>query len=80
LRIDARTKANLRRAAEVSGRSLTDFVLASAVASANDLLAERNRFVLSPKNWQKFNELLDAPAREIPRLKRLFKEKSVLEK
>src|SRR5688572_903807 len=49
LRIDPKVKANLLKAAKASRRSLTDFVLASAVASAEDVLAGRTTFVLSPK-------------------------------
>ena len=79
LRIAPALKSNLLKAAKASGRSLTDFVLASAVASAEDVLAARTTFVLSRKDWQKFNSLLDSSPREIPRLKRLFKEKSIFE-
>lgn len=80
LRVDRQTKKSLAAAAAASGRTLTDFILASATATANDVLAARTTFVLSPKDWQKFNALLDSPPRELPRLKRLFREKSVLEK
>jgi uncharacterized protein (DUF1778 family) len=40
-------------------------------------LAERTRFVLTPAKWQEFNTALDAPAREIPALRKLFNEPSV---
>jgi uncharacterized protein (DUF1778 family) len=79
LRIAPHVKENLLRAAKLSGRSLTDFVLASAIASAEDVLATRTSFMLSPKSWQKFNELLDSPPREIPALKRLLRKKSVFD-
>jgi uncharacterized protein (DUF1778 family) len=80
LRIAPAIKANLLKAAKVSGRSLTDFVLASAVASADSVLADRTTFVLSSKNWRKFNDLLDSQPRQIPRLRKLLREKSILEK
>jgi uncharacterized protein (DUF1778 family) len=80
LRVARTLKSHLLKAAKASGRSLTDFVLAAAVASAEDVLAARTTFVLSRKDWQKFNSLLDSAPREIPRLKRLFKEKSIFEK
>jgi uncharacterized protein (DUF1778 family) len=80
LRVAPPLKANLSKAAKISGRSLTDFVLASAIASAHDVLSDRTNFALSPKDWRKFNALLDSPPREIPRLKRLFREKSAFEK
>jgi uncharacterized protein (DUF1778 family) len=80
LRIAPGIKANLSKAAEASGQTLTDFVVESAVTSAESVLAGRTRFSLSPKNWRKFNELLDSPPRQIPALKRLLREKSVFEK
>ena len=80
LRIDPKVKAILAKAAKESGSTLTEFMVASAKAAADDVLANRTLLVLSPKDWRKFNELLDAPAREIPALRRLFKERSVFEK
>jgi uncharacterized protein (DUF1778 family) len=79
LRIAPVVKANLLKAAKASGCSLTDFVIASAVASADDILAARRSFPLAPEQWQKFNELLDAPARDIPQLKALLRKKSIFE-
>jgi uncharacterized protein (DUF1778 family) len=52
----------------------------SAKGSATDMFADQTRFVLPPKKWRELNRLLDAPPREIPRLKRLMREKSILEK
>jgi uncharacterized protein (DUF1778 family) len=79
LRINPSQKARLTKAAQASGRSFSEFVLASALTNANDILADRTTFVLSPKDWRKFNELLDSPPRDTPRLRRLFREKSVFE-
>lgn len=80
LRVAPALKSNLLKAAKASGRSLTDFVLDAALASADEILATRTTYALSPNNWQKFNALLDSPPRAIPRLKRLLKEKSAFEK
>ncbi len=41
-------------------------------AAAENALAERTRFVLSPEKWREFNAALDAPARQIPALRELF--------
>jgi uncharacterized protein (DUF1778 family) len=38
---------------------------------------EQTRFVLSPREWREFNAALDAPARDIPALRKLFNEPSV---
>jgi len=42
-------------------------------------LAEQTRFVLPKVQWLAFNEALDAPAKEIPELKRLLTERTVFE-
>ena len=54
-------------------------MIKSSQAAAENALAERTRFVLSAAKWHEFNLALDAPAREIPALRKLFSEASVLE-
>ena len=46
---------------------------------AEETLADRTRFPLNAERWKAFLEMLDAPAREVPRLKQLFRERSVFE-
>jgi hypothetical protein len=46
---------------------------------ARRTLADRTRFVLDAEKWKAFLAALDATPRELPRLKRLFKEPSVFE-
>jgi predicted DNA-binding antitoxin AbrB/MazE fold protein len=41
--------------------------------------ANRTQFVLSEERWQQFCEALDAPAKEIPALKKLLTESSVFD-
>ncbi|MGQ0665899.1 MAG: type II toxin-antitoxin system TacA family antitoxin [Nitrospiraceae bacterium] len=47
LRVSRATKRTLEIAASVSNRSLTAFVLESALACADETLADRRAFVLS---------------------------------
>lgn len=49
------------------------------MARAEETLTERRRFGLSAEQWEDFMMALDAPARALPRVERLFNEKSVFE-
>lgn len=80
LRLTAEAKRRLHAAAAASQRSLSEFVLESALARAEETLPDRSRFVLDEKQWKAFLAALDAPTRPMPRLKRLLNEPSVFEK
>lgn len=80
LRTSAQQDALIRKAAETVGRSVTEFVLDSACANAEHVLADRNRFVLDDEAWRDFMAALDRPVTDKPRLKRLLTEPSVLER
>ncbi|HKE08330.1 MAG TPA: DUF1778 domain-containing protein [Candidatus Acidoferrum sp.] len=73
LRLTPKTKSTLRAAAAASNRSLSDFVLESALNRATEALADRREFTLSPAQWKEFLAALDAPPRTLPRLRRLLK-------
>jgi uncharacterized protein (DUF1778 family) len=62
----------VRRAAAVSNRPLTDFVLQAAVNEAERVLADRTRFELDAEAWERFNELLERPVQDKPGLAKLF--------
>ena len=70
----------MRRGAQERGESLTDFVIRSACAEAEQVLADQRRFVLDTDQWKAFVAALDRPAQVKPRLRRLFAEPSILEK
>lgn len=74
LRLTRKAKAALKAAAAVSNRSLSEFVLESALARADEALADRRTFGLNSTQWKAFLAALDAPLRPLPRLARLFKE------
>jgi uncharacterized protein (DUF1778 family) len=76
LRLTRKAKSTLRAAASASNRSLSDFVLESALARANEALADRREFTLNPAQWKKFLAALDAPPRPLPRLRHLLKSPS----
>jgi uncharacterized protein (DUF1778 family) len=76
LRLSPEAKQKLHAAARVSQRSVSEFVLESALARAEEALADRQRFDLTAAQWAAFLAALDAPARDLPRLRRLFHEAS----
>ncbi|MEW6689845.1 MAG: DUF1778 domain-containing protein [Pseudomonadota bacterium] len=80
IRIAASDKARLEQAAAAQRRSVSEFVLASSREAAEHVLEQRTRFVLSPAKQRAFLAALDAPARSIGALKRLFSRRSVLER
>ena len=74
LRLSMEAKRTLHAAAQATHRSVSQFVLESAVARAEETLADRQRFDLDAEQWAAFMAALDAPPRELPRLRRLFQE------
>ncbi|HEY0146493.1 MAG: DUF1778 domain-containing protein [Methylovirgula sp.] len=79
LRLTPEAKRVLNAAARASRRSVSEFVLESALARAEEALPDRQHFGLDAKHWQAFLAALDAPPRPLPRLKRLLSETSVFE-
>jgi len=74
LRLTPGAKMALQAAATASHRSVSEFVLESALARADEALADRRTFGLDAVKWKAFIEALDAPPRPLPRLERLMKE------
>jgi uncharacterized protein (DUF1778 family) len=80
LRLTPEAKRKLNEAAAASRRSLSEFVLESALARADETLPDRTKFLLGEKQWKVFLAALDAPPKARPRLARLLKEPGVLER
>jgi uncharacterized protein (DUF1778 family) len=76
LRLTPEAKRRLFAAAEASHRSVSDFVLQSALERAEETLADRRVFFLNAKQWAAFQAALDAPPKVIPELKRLLERKA----
>ncbi len=76
-RVAADADELVRRAAEISRRTLTDFVVEAAVVEADRVLGDRTRFALEDEQWRRFVEVLDRPPQENPGLARLFSKPSV---
>lgn len=72
LRLSREAKRTLHAAAAAQNRSVSEFVLESALAKAAETLPDRQRFALDAEDWKAFQAALDAPPRPLPRLKRLL--------
>jgi uncharacterized protein (DUF1778 family) len=79
LRLTPAAKQKLYQAAAVAQRSVSDFVLESALTRADETLADRQRFGLKADQWEAFMAALDAPPRHHLRLERLLNESSIFE-
>ena len=73
LRLTPEAKRALQSAASASQRSVSEFVLESALQRAAETLPDRQRFGLSDEAWAAFQEALDAPPRVKPRLTKLLR-------
>ena len=79
LRLTRAAKQTLQAAATAQRKSVSDFVLDTALREAEERLADRRVFSLDRKAWDAFVAALDAPPRRHPRLERLFRERSVFD-
>ncbi len=79
LRLSPEEETRLNAAALAAHRSVTEFVLESAMQRADETLAGRTRFGLDADRWRAFLSALDAPPRDLPRLARLFQEDGPLD-
>lgn len=70
----------MRRGARQNGESLTEFILRSACAEAEQTLADQRHFALTAPQWEAFVAALDRPPQPKPRLRRLFGEPGVLDR
>ena len=80
LRLTPSAKRTLQAAAAAAQRSVSEFVLESALSRAEETLPDRRRFGLDAEQWAAFQAALDAPPRAGTRLKKLLREPSVFER
>ena len=70
IRIQPEVRGLIDRAAELAGRTRTDFVLDAARRAAEDTLLDRTLFTVSPQAYRQFLERLDAPPQPNERLRK----------
>lgn len=81
-RIDVRAttpvKQLLQEAARAAHKNVSEFLLEAGIVAANQTLADRLRFELSPEKWDAFQEALDRPVKAKPNLKKLLSKPGIL--
>ncbi len=77
LRATPEQETVLRRAAEVSHKSLTDFILDAAYQAAEQTLLDQRLFMVPGSQYQALLEMLDRPESENAGLVELFSRKPV---
>lgn len=82
-RIDVRATPSMKRllqeAAQTANKSVSEFLLESALTAAAEALADRRLFVLDKDQWNAFVAALDTPPQPRPRLERLLREPGVFD-
>ena len=79
VRVSPSAKAKLQAAASAVHRSMSDFVMESALSRAEETLADRRVFGLNAEKWAAFQAALDEPAHSLPRLQALLDEPGFFE-
>jgi len=81
-RIDVRAstpvKQLLQEAARAAHKNVSEFLLDAGIVAANQTLADRLRFEMTPEKWDAFQAALDQPVSPKLRLKKLLNEPGLL--
>ena len=80
LRAAPNQEALLRRAAQAANKTLTEVILDSACAVAEQTLLDQRYFLVDQAQWDAFNAMLDRPAKVKPGLKKLMQHKAPWDK
>ena len=76
ININIRVKRTQRdlidQAAELLGKSRSDFMLETACREAEDVLLDQRLFTLDVETFKKFQSMLDEPPSENPKLSKLM--------
>jgi len=76
LHASQKQKLLIDRAAELLGRTRSDFMLETACREAKMLLLDGRYFRLSPDTFKRFTAMLDKPPASNPKLRRLLQTKA----
>jgi uncharacterized protein (DUF1778 family) len=75
LRMTPAAKRTLQRAAAVTNKTLTEFLLDTGLNAAFDALSDRRVFQLDKRRWDAFMAALSTPPKNNPRLRKLLARK-----
>jgi uncharacterized protein (DUF1778 family) len=77
IRIRADQRRLIEQAAQALDKTVSDFVREAALREANQTLLDQVLFQLSADAWQQFNEALNQPQVNNPRLQDLLQRKPI---
>ena len=78
LRLTEEQNSLIRSAAAYESRSISDFVLSTATLEAQRRLTDQRIFFMNDEQYARFEEILQAPPSEDPKLRKLFERPSPL--
>ena len=76
MRVSERQERELRAAAELTGETITGFVLAAATERAREVIERAERLNVSAEAFERFVAALDEPVEEMPTLRRYARKRS----
>lgn len=79
LRMRPLQKEVIARAANLKQTTLTNFMVEQAFQAAQQILTDQVHFYLSDQKWDEFCAALDAPPKDLPRLRKLLARPSVFD-
>lgn len=77
LRLTEQQKADIERAAAISGRSVTDVSAPVLVKEAADVTQHERDLLVSQQAWEAFKEAAERPAQTVGGFARLLRRRSV---
>jgi uncharacterized protein (DUF1778 family) len=80
IRVTPETLGLIDRAARVTGKTRTDFILDTVRQAAEDAVLDQRLFILEPEHWDAFVAALDAPPKPNKRLAALLARRPAWEK
>ena len=80
IRIRSDQRGLIEQAAQVSDKTVSDFVREAALREANHALLDQTVFQLDAQAWEKFNTALDTPPEKNPKLNDLLSRQPVWNK
>ena len=77
IRVQPQERTLISRAAEAANQTVSEFVLSAARGKAQEVLLDRQMFVLDEDAFRAFEEALDSPPANNPALARLLVRKPI---
>ena len=76
MRIPVKQLSFLDHVAQMEGKTRTNFILDAANSYATNAFLDRTFFNLTEAQWEAFNDVLDAPAKDNPQLAKIMSQKA----